>query len=159
MTEIRRTALARALSVLFEVRRLHEPVHEGYSLYCNGCDGEGFEREAPSWPCRTAKLVYSLDEIADYLEAANLFRKWDMQRRRTLPPGKPSLVQLAYGPMLKRMLEPMPLLHFENTGPVTGRFSTQHPPETQQPHPLMMRDVFRPGETVTFTRTERLDTD
>ena len=43
-----------------QLRELHVP---GYSLTCGGCDLDGFEAEAPEWPCRTAELVYTAAEI------------------------------------------------------------------------------------------------
>jgi hypothetical protein len=50
------------------IRQLHRPVwhdERGQSwLLCDGCD-EGSHAELPAgWPCRTAGIVYSADEIA-----------------------------------------------------------------------------------------------
>lgn len=58
--------LAAAYSTLLEadpvtraVTGLHDPIQQrGYSeLTCAGCDTDGAEAEAPTWPCRTVTLL------------------------------------------------------------------------------------------------------
>jgi len=40
------------------ILRLHAPNMENvYRPTCEGCDSEGFESEAPEWPCRTVRLA------------------------------------------------------------------------------------------------------
>lgn len=69
------------------VRALHAP--DGASwLRCRGCDANGYEAEDPEWPCRTAELVYTAEEISDITEAAHWFGKWTRQmgHRNPAPP-------------------------------------------------------------------------
>ena len=50
-------------NALDAVRELHAPVGD-HAPECKGCDAEGYETEDPRWPCRTAELVDTADEIA-----------------------------------------------------------------------------------------------
>lgn len=59
-----------------EIQRLHAPVDSYGSLKCEGCDSEGWESETPHWPCRTAVLLYSEDEIKETLYWYEIWRKW-----------------------------------------------------------------------------------
>lgn len=49
------------------IRDLHKPDHTytpSSHPVCRGCDFDGYECEPPSWPCSTAALVYTADEIS-----------------------------------------------------------------------------------------------
>ena len=52
-----------------QVRALHAPAGEPW-LECNGCDIGLGDSYLPDWPCRTADLVYTPEEIAAAMEAA-----------------------------------------------------------------------------------------
>lgn len=71
------------------VRDLHAPVDDEYSLRCAGCDYDGYEAEAPAWPCRTADLVYTAEEIAETTSTYWSWRKWTdaARHRRALASG------------------------------------------------------------------------
>lgn len=51
-------------AVVVEVARLHGPcpadAAPGAVLWCEGCEFDGAEAEAPEWPCRTWALVASM---------------------------------------------------------------------------------------------------
>lgn len=68
------------------VRTLHSPPPldpkwvRSY-LTCRGCDVEGWEADEPEWPCRTAQIVYTADEIAATKTAhADAFTAWQQNR-------------------------------------------------------------------------------
>jgi hypothetical protein len=69
-----------------QVRELHG---DERGLRCLGCDMEGYEAEAPEWPCRTATLVYSADEITEITETYKLWARWvnGARLRRNLASG------------------------------------------------------------------------
>jgi hypothetical protein len=55
------------------VRQLHGPVWRtfttlrgplGASVHCHGCDLGPHAEDYADWPCTTAEIVYTLDEIA-----------------------------------------------------------------------------------------------
>ena len=59
--------------IIAAVRALHQPAwHRQYTgrypeetwLVCHGCDEGPYAEAAPGWPCRTADLVYTAEEIA-----------------------------------------------------------------------------------------------
>ncbi len=50
---------------LLQVRALHAPVLKEGGHVCEGCDAGGYAYDDPEWPCRTANLVYTDEEIAD----------------------------------------------------------------------------------------------
>ena len=52
-----------------QVRDLHA-AQDRAAPYCAGCD-VGFAGEQPDWPCRTATLVYTPDEIDVVVTVAN----------------------------------------------------------------------------------------
>ena len=78
-----------ARSGMGAIRDLHAPEGDTYKLACRGCDAEGYEAEEPSWPCRTAELVYSEVEIADTLATYESWRKWvrDAEMRKSKASG------------------------------------------------------------------------
>jgi dolichyl-phosphate-mannose--protein O-mannosyl transferase len=51
------------------VRELHTPVEQRYvksvAHYCHGCDLGPHPEDYPDWPCSTAEIVYTPEEIAD----------------------------------------------------------------------------------------------
>lgn len=50
-------------ALLAQVRELHRPVRVDWGLACKGCDlGVHAESDA-DWPCSTAEIVYTPDEI------------------------------------------------------------------------------------------------
>lgn len=51
-------------AVLARVREKHCPVRAVAGLICGGCDLSPF----PPWPCSTAELVYTADEIGKLKE-------------------------------------------------------------------------------------------
>lgn len=64
------TAVSEACADLAAVRELHRPLwydpltQSGQVwLVCHGCDEGGHAEGPPSWPCRTADLVYTHAEI------------------------------------------------------------------------------------------------
>ena len=98
-----------------EVRALHAPSGDSW-LCCEGCDMDGWEAEAPEWPCRTARLVYSAAEIESFkaqekacraaLMEANRQRK--EQRKVERANGSPATLaeQIAdlYEPLIRQSL-------------------------------------------------------
>ena len=60
--------------LLDAIRALHKPVREpftalngtpGVFIRCHGCDLGPHPLDYPDWPCSTAELVYSPEEIAE----------------------------------------------------------------------------------------------
>lgn len=47
-----------------QVRALHAPSAE-ITPVCLGCEFDGYEAECPVWPCATAQLVYTPEEITE----------------------------------------------------------------------------------------------
>lgn len=54
-------AMARVAPALRPILELHGPSFDSWygGAVCDGCDGEGYERESPAWPCRTWELAVS----------------------------------------------------------------------------------------------------
>lgn len=77
-----------ASEIIDQLRDLHKLAEVGLELYCSGCDFGGYEGEEPSWPCRTAELVYTAEEIAEVLEAIELAGKWSSQRWKCVAPHR-----------------------------------------------------------------------
>lgn len=78
------------MSLRSELRELHGPDGDSYKLSCQGCDFEAnYEGEAPTWPCRTAELVYDQDEIDYAVQMYRSWRKWgsEIKRRQKLASG------------------------------------------------------------------------
>lgn len=119
------------------VRELHAPTE---TLDCYGCDIDGYEAEAPMWPCRTAVIVYTPEEIADAQEASAFYLKWRRQallRNRSLAPRNLSLIQRAYEQYVEQSLRAQPFFRSLAV-------------------PLMQNDgTYR---TLTFSRDENLGT-
>lgn len=42
---------------------LHGPVEGDFSVACHGCDMDGYETEAPPWPCRTVRTIAEVSGI------------------------------------------------------------------------------------------------
>lgn len=112
------------------IRALHAPVWNDtlHGLYCSGCDYGGWEGEDPNWPCRTAALVYTEAERADWVEAATLFDRWyyQMTNRNPGPPrplskvlGNAIWAQTYEGFIADKVFPKVPAM---NTNPITFRF-------------------------------------
>lgn len=86
------------------LRELHGPVGD-YYLKCEGCDAEGYEQEAPFWPCRSAELLYSAEEIAQIEAQAKTVRDRIQAERAKLPTRPPSMIQQIYAPEIITQLQ------------------------------------------------------
>lgn len=97
-----------------ELRALHAPNQDRWPR-CEGCDFEGYESEPPSWPCRTAELVYTQEEIDDSLWASEMLAKWTKDwdyRKRMLKPWQPrELLHSAYDRYIAMALQTLPIFH------------------------------------------------
>lgn len=52
--------------LIAKLRELHGPVSDrkvSAWQVCQGCDMEGYETEEPCWPCTTAELLFTPEEI------------------------------------------------------------------------------------------------
>lgn len=96
-----------------ELRALHAPNQDRWPR-CEGCDFEGYESEPPSWPCRTAELVYTQEEIDDSLWASEMLAKWTQDwdyRKQMLKPWQPrNPLYAAYDRYITDALRMTPLL-------------------------------------------------
>jgi hypothetical protein len=90
------------------LRKLHAPETD-YGLVCAGCDSTD---EMPSWPCRTADLLYSETEIAEVKAAYADFSKWSSQTsyraRMATGWGMGDEIAAIYRPMVLAALRPLP---------------------------------------------------
>jgi hypothetical protein len=93
-----------------ELRELHAPSVALDSLHCEGCDSYD---EQPEWPCRTAEVIYSGEEVSDVKEAFALYRRWSGQanyrKRMSSGWGMGDEIIKIYRPMLLEALKPLPI--------------------------------------------------
>ena len=89
-----------------QVRTLHAPSDDLWPK-CQGCDADGWEAEYPEWPCRTADLVYTPEEITQITQETTLRRDERLAERaaeRANQPQEPSLIQTAYAKQISEQL-------------------------------------------------------
>lgn len=57
--------MSTAEELVAAVRELHAPIREGRSRFaqCHGCDQGPHPEDYPEWPCSTAEIVYTPDEV------------------------------------------------------------------------------------------------
>lgn len=99
-----------------DVRDLHAPSRfsdTDPTVYCFGCDADGYEVETPRWPCRTAEIVYSSEEVRDTQWAAKMHAKWIKQMTVRNPGWDDrrgvSWIAMAYEKVLDHALRAGPL--------------------------------------------------
>ena len=74
--------------IIVAIRDLHSPGTDTYGqAYCWGCpyDDSEYGEKNLEWPCPTARLVYSPEEIAEVEEAATLEYRWNKSMRSRNP--------------------------------------------------------------------------
>lgn len=103
------------MSAIKSVRELHEPEHQTYSgLCCSGCPWDT-EEGAPSWPCQTAALVYSKEEVREVVETFRSWAKWGQARqyraKMSRPIPKPSIWNKVYSAQI--LFQCQPVLRFD----------------------------------------------
>lgn len=103
------------MSVLDELEALHAPSRGPYDWtgpVCVGCDADGWEAENPTWPCRTAAILWpDPDEqaavLADWQEWADQTSELARKEREAHP--KITFIPEVWGAGIAEMLQRPPI--------------------------------------------------